>query len=345
MRLRLMLVSLLAAFLAACSPAPQHDYGGDIDAAHWQTFKRNFIHEDGRVVDVGNGNISHSEGQGYGMLLAVAANDRVTFDRLWTWTRTSLRRPDDALFAWRWQPDQAQPVSDMNNASDGELLIAWALSRAATRWSAASYRDEARTLARTLRDKLTRPTPHGLVLLPGIQGFEHPAGTTVNLAYWIFPAFRELEHIDPSPAWRELRSSGEHLLRHARFGTPQLPPDWLLIAPDGRLQPAPSHPVRFGFDALRIPLYACWGKVELPEFYAAVAAQWDSPNAPAWVDLDRGERAPYPLTPGTQAIHTLMQQCLSPPANPPITIDMPADNYYASVLILLSQLASQERAQ
>jgi len=39
--------------------------------------------------------ISHSEGQGYGMLLAVAADDRPTFDLLWGWTRAQLMLRND----------------------------------------------------------------------------------------------------------------------------------------------------------------------------------------------------------------------------------------------------------
>lgn len=50
--------------------------------AFWQSYKARFVTAQGRVVDTGNGNISHSEGQGYGMLLAVAANDRETFNDL-----------------------------------------------------------------------------------------------------------------------------------------------------------------------------------------------------------------------------------------------------------------------
>ena len=34
--------------------------------AEWQAFKTRFVSADGRVIDTGNGNITHSEGQGYG---------------------------------------------------------------------------------------------------------------------------------------------------------------------------------------------------------------------------------------------------------------------------------------
>ena len=43
------------------------------DPEAWRAYKAHFVTEAGRVVDTANKGISHSEGQGYGMLLAVAA--------------------------------------------------------------------------------------------------------------------------------------------------------------------------------------------------------------------------------------------------------------------------------
>ena len=63
----------------------------------WATFKARFMDASGRIVDNGNGGISHSEGQGYGLLFAVGANDRDGFDRLLRWTEATLARPDIAL--------------------------------------------------------------------------------------------------------------------------------------------------------------------------------------------------------------------------------------------------------
>ncbi len=115
--------------------------GGTLNAPQaWQAYKQRFITSTGRVIDTANGQISHSEGQGYGMLLAVAANDRGTFDRLWNWTRANLMVRDDQLIAWRWTPGQRPPITDMNNATDGDILIAWALAEAAELWGDVSYR-------------------------------------------------------------------------------------------------------------------------------------------------------------------------------------------------------------
>ncbi|MEQ4600202.1 MAG: glycosyl hydrolase family 8, partial [Methylobacteriaceae bacterium] len=91
------------------------------DDAAWRAYRSRFITEQGRIVDTANGLISHSEGQGYGMLLAVAAGDRPTFERIWGWTRANLMVRSDELLAWRWAPDHRPAVSDMNNATDGDI--------------------------------------------------------------------------------------------------------------------------------------------------------------------------------------------------------------------------------
>ncbi|ALN74812.1 hypothetical protein M673_18990 (plasmid) [Aureimonas sp. AU20] len=80
---------LLAAMAGAPSPAlaaaPQAALAVEpqaypIDA--WELYRSRFVSAEGRVVDNDNGSISHSEGQGYGMPLTVAARDRANFDKL-----------------------------------------------------------------------------------------------------------------------------------------------------------------------------------------------------------------------------------------------------------------------
>ena len=50
-----------------------------LDAALWKAFRMSFV-SNGRVIDKDNGGISHSEGQGYGMILAEASGDRAIFE-------------------------------------------------------------------------------------------------------------------------------------------------------------------------------------------------------------------------------------------------------------------------
>ena len=67
---------------------------------------------DGRIIDTANGNVSHTEGQGFAMLLAVANNDRPAFDKLWQWTDNTLRNKSNGLFYWRYNPVAPDPIAD-----------------------------------------------------------------------------------------------------------------------------------------------------------------------------------------------------------------------------------------
>lgn len=70
--------------------------------------------EDGRVVRRDQGGDTVSEGQAYGMLIAVAVGDEKTFDQIWSWTKKNLVR-DDGLLAWRW--DEGRVVDDEDRKS------------------------------------------------------------------------------------------------------------------------------------------------------------------------------------------------------------------------------------
>lgn len=98
----------------------------EIDAS-WLVYKTRHIDRSGRVKDNGNGGISHSEGQGYAMVLAATIGDRKAFDKIWAWTKTELMAGGQAFAAWKWDPKAVPHITDPNNATDGDLLIAWGL--------------------------------------------------------------------------------------------------------------------------------------------------------------------------------------------------------------------------
>ena len=314
-------------------------------ADQWVKYRDRFITEDGRVRDTANKEISHTEGQGSAMLFAQAFDDRATFDRVWRWTQDKLRRPDSALFAWRWDPSNTgQPVSDTNNASDGDILIAWSLSLAARRWHDRDYAVEARRIVTEIRAKLIDRKDGRLVLMPGTDGFKFDDGSIlVNPSYYIFPAFREFSRVDPSPDWQRLRRDGLSLLNKARFGQWGLTTDWIMVADSGAVSPAANLPPRFGFDAIRIPLYLVWDGAGTPQALAAERRYWDAFAAvnkpvPAWVDVTNGAIAPFPAPAGFRAIIQLAQGRNDPNSTPMPEID-DKDDYYSASLTLLAGLA------
>jgi endo-1,4-beta-D-glucanase Y len=198
----------------------------------WQSYRRRFVSDAGRVVDTGNNAMSHSEGQGYGLLLAVAAADRPTFDRILNWTILNLFIRYDNLPAWRWNWG-LRTSHETNDAGDGDILIAWALAEAADFWNDPSYLSTARAITKDIVRNLIMPTSSGDIIMPGVVGFspkEQPDGPVINLSYWVFPAFYRLAQVDPTYDWAALYQSGLELIRRAAFGPSRLPPDWLSVA-------------------------------------------------------------------------------------------------------------------
>lgn len=320
-----------------------HEIVHGLDAARWQLYQERFIAAEGRVIDTGNGGISHSEGQGYGMLLAVAAGDQATFERLWRWTEANLAVRKDGLLAWKWVPEGAQRTPDLNNATDGDLLVAWALTRAAHRFHEPAYGRRAAAIAAGLRRALSRDTPFGRVLLPGSGGFETKQGVVVNPSYLIFPAYEALAAWDEPAYWQRLSRDNERLLQAVMARYRGFPPDWVTIGAD-TMMPAPHAPLRFGFDALRVPLYVCWYGNEPRIPLGTLATFLRSDASPAWVALNGSDHADIPLTSSHRAVRWLLLRCLDPAVAARETRLPPlASDYYGATLALLAETAWNER--
>lgn len=294
----------LAALTVACGAGESNGRGAKADD-WWQRYRAAFLSPDGRIIDTGNGGISHSEGQGYGMILAFAANDRDAFSSIFQWTEQSLSRGDVALYSWRYDPRETNPVADPNNATDGDMLIAWALALAGKRWKMQHYLDRSAQIRSAIRNRCVISRYGRLLLLPGIQGFVTPAGVTVNPSYFIWPALDTFAALDGQHVWGQLIADCEDLVRLAKFGPHRLPPDWLIVTGTSQVAPAASHPPRFGFDAIRIALYSLMGmRLSLA---ADIGTYWRQRLAqqqpiPAWIDVVTGEEAPYPVSEGGAAI-------------------------------------------
>jgi endoglucanase len=329
------------------SPAPparaMQDPGAD-----WRAFQARFVTAEGRVVDTGNAGISHSEGQGYGMLFAEAFGDRQAFERIHRWTRTRLRRAD-GLHAWRYVPDAPNPVADPNNATDGDLYIAWALLRAAERWQEPAYRREAQVMAQAMLQKLVVEADGRTVLLPGAFGFEHADRLVTNPSYYAFPALRALSRTLPDRAWGRLMDDGVAMLRGMRYGRWGLPADWVEIGRGrgaGTMQPAAGWPARFSFDAVRVPLHLAWAGMTTEPALRAATKFWNDPNLaarPAWTDLRNGQLSPYVAPAGIQAVAEVITAAeVDGRVARPLPDVAGSPDYYSAALSLLSRIAQRE---
>ncbi len=177
--------------------------------SEWRAYASTFVTPDGRVVDNANGGVSHSEGQGYGLLLAAIADDPERFQAIWSWTQEHMQVRRDRLLSWEWDPKKGQ-IADPNNATDGDILVAWALAEGARRFGRADYLAAAKGIAEAIGAETIRNTDHGPILLPAAAGFardDQPDGPVINLSYWVFPAFSTLKQLAPGYDWGGSRTA------------------------------------------------------------------------------------------------------------------------------------------
>lgn len=326
---------------------------------HWSAWVEQHLDPVGRVVDDLQDGVSHSEGQGYGMLLAVALGDRVRFEAMASWTRNHLAvRPTDALHAWRWDPADGGRIDDINNASDGDLFIAWALTRAADTWNAPEHAIAAREIAADL-DRLCLhefpDRPGWPVLLPGAVGFSFPDRVVLNTAY---PMPRALDAL-------AARFSMPRLASCARMSTAildaiseeHLPPDWIEIGPDG-VQAASDRRKVFGYEAIRVPLFDIWsGRFAAPPVRQAARLYRETlgggqrltgkAETPVVADVDTWQVLESSAEPGYHALAALTLCALGSQkvlASQPYALPdfRAAQAYYPATLHLMALVAAAE---
>lgn len=224
----------------------------------WEAWKAGYLQPDGRVVDRLQSNASHSEGQGYGMVLASVFDDHNAFRRMFDWTERTLAIRGDGLLAWRYLPDAPENVPDRNNASDGDLFYAWALMRAAQRFGEPDYLTRATAIAAVLAEKCILPSPAGtgeLLFIPAAQGFVQEGSMVVNPSYLMPRAMRELAAATGVSALEAAARNGEALTMRLALDGPV--PDWIKVTTGGVTQAEGFSP-NAGYEAMRVPLFMIW---------------------------------------------------------------------------------------
>lgn len=188
-------------------------------AKGWAGYKMNFISTSGQVLRPENNNDTVSEGQAYAMLLAVNMNDKVTFDKCFTWTEQNLSRllPGSALYggpdnllAWHWVPVGGVQADGWNAASDADGDYAYALLLAYEKWGQQNYLNKAIAV---LNDILAKEihTPafqtNVIYLKPGNWGesniYGHQ-GIFINPSYFSPAWYRKFNTYLPDARWQML---------------------------------------------------------------------------------------------------------------------------------------------
>ncbi|WP_037380130.1 glycosyl hydrolase family 8 [Sinorhizobium americanum] len=326
-------------------PAEADERQASVKADAWAQYKLKFLDPDGRILDDANGNVSHSEGQGYGLLLSFLANEPADFEQIWSFTRRELLLRDDGLAAWKWSPDNDPHVTDINNATDGDILIAYGLARAAERWGRSDYSQAAATIARAILDKTVVEHGGRTLLLPGVAGFsaaDRDDGPVINPSYWVFEALPVLDRLVPSPKWQALAADGETMIQGMKFGPQDMPADW--VSAKTTLKPAAGFPREFGFNALRIPLYLVRSDQSDREFLSRLQRGMSGPQGELLTrDLQSGAVRATLTDPGYRIINHLLACVLQGTKVPEDAKTFRPTQYYPSTLHLLGLSFVEEK--
>lgn len=231
--------------------------------ASWSEYKSLFIAQDGRVIDRANANITHSESIGYAMYLAIQNSDFKSFSKIHTWYENNLKKNKFGLISWKWGKDISGSwhVLDANNATDGDLWIAYDNILMYEITKNEIYRSEAMELMKNIKKHLVIKQAGSLYLLPGKFGFITKNSLEINLSYYLFFIFDKFKEYDKDELWGKLKEDGINLLYKSRFTSLQLNADWISI--DKYTQRISlSKNSAFGFDAIRIPFNVLKSKIK-----------------------------------------------------------------------------------
>lgn len=318
--------------------------------ADWTVFKARFLTSDGRIVDRFQNSVSHSEGQGYGLIVAALCDDREIFASLWDWTRDNMQvRRTDNLLAWAWGerlPGQ-WAVLDFNNATDGDILVAWGLLLGAKQWSEPAYAAEAMGLIASIRELLGVHRQGRLVLLPGYHGFLKSDSIRLNPSYFIPSAFQAFAEKDDADFWATSQADSLALLEASLVPPLMLPPDWVVLSEDAD-EPRPAEEANvFGFETIRVPLYLSWaGAISaLPELEDLLRNMDQAGRIPQHIDLTDGSFSQETGSAGFYAIFARAAEDLGMTDTAERWWREAArkfmdekDDYYSNILYVLSRL-------
>jgi endoglucanase len=246
---------------------------------------------------------------------------------------------DDGLAVWKWDPSAEPHVQDTNNATDGDLLIAYAAALAGSAWNRPDLTNQGLSLADALAKSGIEKADGMTMLKPGSVGFgkdDREDGPVVNPSYVVFEATKALAELRPDGPWNALSHDGVRLIGLSmQIGKAGLPPDWVSVA--AKLTPAEGLPQEFGYNAVRIPLYMLRAGMRDRAILREMKTNMtDASGAVRLVDIESGKTRTLLNDPGYRIIPALIGCVLEKGDIPEDLRIFTPTEYYPSTLHLLA---------
>lgn len=224
---------------------------------YWGIFKKNFISSQGRVIDRFNSDVTHTESTGYGMFFAVTYGDKKTFDLIRTWLHNNIKKNEKNLYGWKWgkRSDGTWGMLDMNNATDGDMWIAYSLLLAYEKWNDVGYMQEAKQLIQAIKENTIIKINGKHLLLPAYFGFVKEDYVKLNPSYVIPFIFEKFRIYDHDKIWDSLILDSIDFFQMSALGNLRMHPDWIKFDINEDRYTYFGNESIFGFDAIRVPLF------------------------------------------------------------------------------------------
>lgn len=230
-----------------------------VEIISWEYYKKTFISDDGRVIDHQRNSVTTSEGQAYAMRRALMMRDKVTFDKLYDWSKYNLQHKYDKLFSWLWGPNDLNKtrkieyeVIDENGATDAGIEIAVSLILASKVWQQQSYMDDALDLLKDVWDKETVVIKGERIISAGTNQ-NRAENVEINPSYFMIFGFRVLADADKAHDWQKLVNSSYRLTNYCIEHIPSgLPPDVFYINRNTGVIFFDKDKSDFSYDAVRV---------------------------------------------------------------------------------------------
>lgn len=306
------------------------------NAKGWDDYKQKYLADNGAIIDTGNNKISHTEGQSYGLIFSLYYDDQESFKKILKWTDDNLFNSEKGLYVWAYKRQESDPVADKNNATDGDLMIAWALIEAGKKWKNKDYIRKGEKILSVIQNSLVVSFAKKDVLLPGLVSFLDSSKITINPSYYIFPALKAVSQHTYQKRWKKIADDGKKIITSVEGLKVPITPDWLTMTLDGKVEVSDKWPARSSYDAIRVPMYLYWEDQNAPELaeWKNWFSKFSANTNPAYVDVVSGEQAKYTMTSGLLNVRKLV---MGEAVEEPVFTEK--DDYFNASLSMLSYLA------
>jgi endo-1,4-beta-D-glucanase Y len=231
-----------------------------------------------------------SEGIGYGMLMAVAFDDRATFDCLWAYYQAGAVGNPSGSGLMNWEREGCAATKPNVTypdyaASDGDLDVAMALVMADCRWT--GYSTQATQIIKAIQQYEVVNAGGLSMLKPGDNAYWGGADC-LNPSYFSPGYYRAFARYAPVSAdaafWETLADDSYTLLNRMANAATGLVPNWATAAGAASTCANNTDYAVFGWDAIRNPWrvavdYVWWG-TPAAKTYLDRITQWSSGIGP-----------------------------------------------------------------